>query len=215
MATPKEALVGATQNININSNAKASPSNQSIGNTDGVTFNNSDQNDSATVSFLAKGTNEFSYQGSPIGSFSIAPGSSFGPLVPVTPNVTVDYNVNVGQNSGGAFSIQIGTGPLQIDIINSSGGTDLLNGAIPNNGTVVFNNENANGTAYVTFAPNDVLYDQNNNPVSEQVIQPSTLGAPLTGKGTNKNVSYWVNVITPVKSHRVETGNGSIKVGSN
>jgi len=212
MATPKEALVGATQSININSNAKAAPPNQVIGNADSVTFNNNDHNDSATVQFLANGANEFTYQGSPVSSFSIAPGNSFGPLVPVTFNVTVDYNVSVGQNSGGPFCLQVGSGPLQIDIVNPSGGTDLQNGAIPNNGMVTFNNETT-GTAYVTFSPGDALYDQNNNPVAEQVIQPSTLGAQLTGKGTNKNVSYWVNVITQVKSDRVETGNGTIKIG--
>jgi len=212
MATSKEALVGATQNININSNAKAAPPNQAIGNADSVTFNNNDQNDSATIQFLGNGANEFTYQGSPVSSFAIAPANSFGPLVPTTSNVTVDYNVTVGQNSGGPFSIQVGSGPLQIDIVNVAGNTDLPTAAIPNNGTVTFSNLTT-GTAYVTFLPTDALYDQNGSPVSEQVVSASTLGAPLTGRGTNKNVSYWVTVITQVKSDRVETGNGTIKIG--
>lgn len=212
MATPQEALVDATQSIHINSNAKAAPPNQAIGNADSVTFSNNDPNDSATMQFLANGANEFTYQGSPASSFTIPPAGSYGPLVPTTSNVTVDYNVTVGQNSGGPFSVQVGSGPLQIDIVNVLGNTDLPIAAIPNNGTVTFNNETS-GTAYVTFSPSDALYDQNNNPVPEQVVHASTVGAPLTGRGTNKNVSYWVNVITQVKSDRVETGNGTIKIG--
>jgi hypothetical protein len=96
--------------------------------------------------------------------------------------------------------------------VDAVGNIDLPTAAIPNNGTVTFNNETS-GTAYVTFSPSEALYDQNNNPVAEQVVNASTAGAPLTGRGTNKNVSYWVNVISRAKSDHVETGNGTIQIG--
>jgi len=206
MATPREALE-ASQTININDNAHASPRNQSIGNQDTVAFKNNSPVGPATVTFLGAGAGEFG-----IVNLTISPGTTCNPLTPLTSNVTVDYNVTVGNSSGGPFSIQVGSGPLQIDIVNVAGNTDLPTAAIPNNGTVTFSNLTT-GTAYVTFLPTDALYDQNGSPVSEQVVSASTLGAPLTGRGTNKNVSYWVTVITQVKSDRVETGNGTIKIG--
>jgi hypothetical protein len=212
MASPKEAVVGAAQNININSNAKASPSNQSIGNTDSVIFNNSDSNDAATVSFLAHGVNEFSYQGTPISSFTIPAGGSYGPLTPTAQNVTVDYNVSVGQNSGGPFSVEVGSGPLQIDIVDVFGNTDLPVAGIPNNGTLFFNNE-ASGTATITFGRANILFDSNGNSVTSQTVNANSAGALLTGRGTNQDVSYSVDVADHPR--RVEGGNGTIKVGSN
>ena len=213
MATPKEALTGASQTININSNAKASPANQGIGDTDNVTFQNNDHTDSATVTFLGAGANEFNYQGMNASTISVPAGGSVGPLVPNTPNVTVDYNVSVGNNNDGPFSIEVGSGPLEIDIVNVFGNTNLMYAAIPNNGTVFFKNETT-GTATIAFTPADVLYDSNGNSVSQQTVNPQSSGAVLTGKGTNKNVSFSINVSVG-ESDRVETGNGSIKVGSN
>jgi hypothetical protein len=212
MATGKEALVGAAQNININSNAKASPSNQSIGSSDSVIFNNNDPNDAATVTFLAHGINEFSYQGTPISSFTIPAGGSYGPLTPTAQNVTVDYNVSVGQNSGGPFSVEVGSGALQIDIVNVFGNTDLPVAGIPNNGTLFFNNETS-GTATITFGKADVLFDSNGNSVTSQTVNANSGGALLTARGTNQDVSYSVEVADHPR--RVEGGNGTIKVGSN
>jgi hypothetical protein len=207
MATPKEALIGASQNININSSGKASPSNQSIGNQDTVTFNNNDANNAATVTFLGAGANEFGAS-----STTIPAGGSSGPLAPTTSNVTVDYNVTVGNNGGGPFSIQVGSGPLEIDIVDLEGDTNLPTAEIPNNGSVFFRNE-MGYSATIQFNKANVLFDGNGNSVTQQVVNANSAGAVLTGRGTNQDVSYTINVTGHPR--KVETGGGSIKVGSN
>src|SRR5262249_7950264 len=133
MATPKEALA-ASQTINLNSNAQASPRNQAIGNQDTVAFKNNSQPNPATVTFLGAGAGEFGST-----NITISPGTTCNPLTPTTSNVTVNYNVNNG-NSGGPFSIQVGSGPLEIDIIDPEGATNLPTAEIPNNGSVFFRN---------------------------------------------------------------------------
>lgn len=210
MATPKEALV--SQTININSDAKASPKNQAIGNSDTVTFKNNDPNDTATVTFLGTGATEFSYNGSTVSSVTVPAGAITGPLTPNTGDVTVDYDVSLGPNSGGPFSIEVGTGPLQINIKNDDGDTDLLAAEIPNNGSLFFNNQ-ATGTATIAFNKPNVLFDSNGNSVTAQTINGTTRGATLTGRGTNQDVGYTINVAQHPR--RVDTGAGTIKVGSN
>jgi len=213
MATPKEALTGTNQTININSNAKASPKNQAIGNQDTVTFKNNDPNDAATVTFLGAGDGEFSYNGSPVSSVEVPAGSSAGPLTPLTSNVTVDYELSVGSNTGGPFSIEVGTGPLEIDILDDDGNTDLEDAAIPNNGTMFFKNESSDDTATITFGGDrDVLYDQNGNPVTSQQVGPASSGALLTGRGSNKEVTYSVSMSLQADGG-LGGGNGTIKVG--
>jgi hypothetical protein len=213
MATPKEALTGASQTININQHAKASPKNQDIGNQDTVTFKNNDPNDAATITFLGAGAGEFSYNGSPVNSVDVPAGSSAGPLTPLTSNVTVDYQVQAGSNSGGPFSIEVGTGPLEIDIKDDEGNTDLENAAIPNNGTLFFKNESTDDTATITFGGDrDVLYDQNGNAVTSQQVGPGTSGALLTGRGSDKEVTYSVSMSLQPDGG-LGGGNGTIKVG--
>jgi hypothetical protein len=214
MATPKEALTGVSQTININSNAKAAPPNQGIGNTDSIIFQNNDQNSAATVTFLGAGASEFNYQGMNASTISVPAGASFGPMTPNFPNVTVDYKVSVDGNNGGPFSIEVGAGPLEIDITDAEGSTNLGVAEIPNNGTVYFNNK-TNDTASITFSPANVLFDGNGNSVTQQTVNGNSAGAVLTGRGTNKNVSYWVNMSNQERDGRVGSGAGSIKVGSN
>src|SRR4029077_5602619 len=125
MATPKEALTGAVQTININSDGKASPKNQSIGNQDTVTFKNNDEHNAATVTFLGAGANEFG------GAVTIPAGGSSAPLTPVNGNVTVDYDVTMGSNGGGPFSIQVGSGPLAIYLVGLWGDTNLPTAQFP------------------------------------------------------------------------------------
>ena len=206
MATPKEALTGAVQTININSNGKASPRNQSIGNQDTVTFQNNDPNDAATVTFLGAGANEFG------GSVTIPAGGSSAPLTPTSSNLTVDYNVIVGSDGGGPFSIQVGTGPLEIDIVDLEGDTNLPTAEIPNNGSIVFGDK-VGYTATIQFNKANVLFDGNGNSVTQQEVSANSSGAVLTGRGTNQDVGYTINVAGHPR--KVETGNGSIKVGSN
>lgn len=213
MATPKEALTGTSPTIQINSSAKASPKNQPMGNSDTVTFKNNDANDQATVTFLGAGANEFSYNGSTVSSVTVpAGGGTAGPLTPNSSNVTVDYEVAVGANTGGPFSIEVGTGPLQINIVDDDGDTDLPTAEIPNNGTLVFNNEDEN-TATITFDKANVLFDSNGNSVTSQNVSGKSQGALLTGRGTNQDVSYTISMAEHPR--RIETGTGSIKVGSN
>jgi hypothetical protein len=206
MATPKEALTGAVQTININSNGKASPNNQSIGNQDTVTFKNNDANNAATVTFLGAGANEFG------GAVTIPAGGSSAPLTPVNSNVTVDYDVTVGSNGGGPFSIQVGGGPLEIDIVDLEGDTNLPTAEIPNNGSVFFANT-MGYTATIHFDKANVLFDENGNSVTQQVVNANLSGAVLTGRGTSQDVGYTINLAGHPR--KVETGNGSIKVGSN
>jgi len=213
MATPKEALTGTNQTININSNAKASPKNQAIGNQDTVTFKNNDPNDAATITFLGAGEQEFSYNGSPVTSLEVPAGSSAEPLTPLTANVTIDYDISAGANIGGPFSIEVGRGPLEIDIEDDDGNTDLEEAAIPNNGTLFFKNESTDDTATITFGGDgDVLYDQNGNPVTSQQVGPGASGALLTGKGSNKEVTYSVSMALQADGG-LGGGNGTIKVG--
>jgi hypothetical protein len=212
MATPKEALTGTNQTININ-NAKASPKDQGIDNQDTVTFKNNDTNDAATVTFLGAGAGEFSYNGSPVTTLDVPAGGSAGPLTPPTSNVTVDYQVQAGSDAGGPFSIAVGTGPLEIDIVDDAGNTNLENAAIPNNGTLFFKNESSDDTATITFGGDrDVLYDQNGNPVTSQQVGPGTSGTALTGRGSNKDVTYSVSM-SAQPGGGLGGGNGTIKVG--
>jgi hypothetical protein len=214
MATPKEALTGTDHTININSNAKASPKNRTMDNQDTVTFKNNDPNYNATVTFLGAGAGELSYNGSPVTSVTVAAnGGTTGPLTPITASVTVDYKVQAGVDTGGPFSIQVGTGPLEIDITDDDGDTNLEDAAIPNNGTLFFKNQSTDDTATINFGGDqNVLYDQNGNPVTSQKVGPSTWGAPLTGKGSNKNVTYSVSMSLETDGG-LGGGNGTIKVG--
>ena len=213
MATPKEALTGISQTININSNAKASPKNQPMGNSDTVTFKNNDPNNTATVTFLGAGADEFSYNGSTVSSVTVpAAGGTAGPLTPNNSDVTVDYLVSITSQEGGPFSIEVGTGPLQIDIVDDQGDTDLPIAEIPNNGTLFFNNE-VDDTATITFDKANVMFDSNGNSVTSQTVNGDSQGATLTGRGTSQDVGYTINVAGHPR--RVETGTGTIKVGSN
>src|SRR6267154_457354 len=205
MATPKEALTGAVQSININSNGKASPRNQLIGNQDTVTFTNNDANNAATVTFLGAGANEFG------GAVTIPAGGSSAPLTPVNGNVTVDYDVTVGSNGGGPFSIQVGSGPLEIDIVDLEGDTNLPTAEIPNNGSVFFANT-MGYTATIQFDKANVLFDENGNSVTQQVVNANLSGAVLTGRGTSQDVGYTINLAGHPR--KVETGSGSIKDGN-
>lgn len=214
MATPKGAITGAVPTININSQAKASPSNQAIGNTDTVQFRNNDQANNAAVTFQGAGAGVFSLNGNPVTTVTVLPnGGVTGPLTPGQSNLSVDYVVNLGSISGGVFSIEIGSGPLEIDILDTSGNTNLVNAAIPNNGSLFFKNETQD-SALITFGgdPN-VLFDSNGNPVTSQTVNANSSGAPLTGRGTNKNVTYTTKM-TPGERMRVRDGGGTIKVGS-
>lgn len=206
MAQPKEALVGAQQPIDINSQGKASPHNRTMGNTDTVVFNNNSPTDSATVAFQGAGADVFPDPP------PISPGTSSGSLSPQESDVTVNYEVTMGGNTTGPFSIQVGTGPLQIDVISSSGATDLPKAAIPNNGQIQFYDEtDYDGT--VKFS--DALYDGNDNPVTSQPLTANSFSPPLTGKGTNKDIKYTVEMNLQAQQQGVGGGSGTIKIGQN
>ena len=209
MATPKEALTGTDQTINVN-NAKASPKNQAIGNQDTVTFKNNDTHDAATITFLGAGSNEFGTN--PI---MVAASGSSSALIPGTANVTVDYQVTQGGATGGPYSIEVGSGPLEIDIIDASGNTNLEYAEIPTNGTVFFKNESTTQPASIAFSGDqNVLFYPDGSAVTSPVAVPANSStANLQGRGTNKDVSYQITML-PGESDRITTGgNGSIKVG--
>lgn len=207
MATPKEALTGAVQPININQHAKAAPPNQAIANADSVQFTNSDPSNTATVTFLGAAANVFGAS-----TVSIAPdGGTSGQLTPNQSNLTVDYKVAVGSLHGGPFSIEVGSGLLEIDIVDATGNTNLGTAAIPNNGSLYFKNETSE-TATIDFDVANALFDSSGNSVTSQTVNPNSSGGVLTGRGTNKDVTYSVDM-TPIQPDRVATGNGSIKIG--
>jgi len=211
MATPKEALTGTSHTININSNAKASPSNLAIGNQDTVTFQNNDQTSNATVTFLGAGADEFDYEGQPVTTVTVPAGGSFGPLTPNTADVTVNYDVQVGTAGEGPFAIEVGTGPLEIDIVDDSGNTNLEEAEIPNNGTLFFENQ-ATEKATISFGGDKVLYDPNGNPVGSVTVDAGSSSEVLTGKGTNKEVTYSIAMSLQTDGG-LGGGNGTIKVG--
>jgi hypothetical protein len=205
MATPKEALTATVQPININQNAKASPPNRAMANTDQLQFTNNDPTNTATITFLGAAANVFGAS-----NISIPPnGGTSDPLTPTQKDLIVDYNVAVGTASGGPYSIAVGSGPLEIDI--STGNSNLLYAAIPNNGSLFFRNETTNETATVDFGEANVLFD-NGNSVTSQTVPASSSGDVLTGRGTSKDVSYTVSM-APSSADRPMTANGSIKVG--
>jgi hypothetical protein len=214
MATPRGALTGALQIININSQGKASPANQAIANTDTVTFKNNDPVNTVTITFEAAGQGAFSENGVSVNTLTIPAASQVGPLTPTKSNLTVNYNVT-GSNPVGYFSIQIGSGPLEIDIVDTFGHTNLPTAVIPNNGTIFFSNKTS-GAATVTFGTSNVLYDSSGNSVTSQAVPASSPGATLTGKGTNKNTTYGVAVAAAMGERRGGVGDGSdtIMVGS-
>jgi hypothetical protein len=174
--------------------------------TDTIVFNNNSPTQSATVTFLGAGASVFSNPA------SIPAQASSSPLSPQNSSaVTVDYQITMGGNTTGPFSIQVGSnGPLTIDVLNAAGSTDLPKAAIPNNGTIVFNNQ-TNNSGNVNFNPADVLFDGNGNPVASQPLKPNTAAPALTGKGTNKDVSYMVAM--NAQDPDVGGGSGTIKVG--
>ena len=212
MATPKEALTGTSHTININSNAKASPSNLAIGNQDTVTFQNNDQTSNATVTFLGAGADEFDYEGQPATTVSVPAGGSSGPLTPNTANVTVNYDVQLGPEDDGPFAISVGSGPLEIDIVGDDGSTNLEKAGIPNNGTLFFKNESTDDRATITFGGDKVLYDPNGKQVDSLVVDASSSSEVLTGKGTDKQVTYSIAMSLQADGG-LGGGNGSIKVG--
>ena len=213
MATPKEALSGAVQTININSQAKAAPPDKQMDNTDTVQFTNNDPTDDATITFEGAGAGVFTLNGQPVTTLTVSAGGGVsGELSPSQSNLTVDYAVSVGTNSAGPFSIEIGTGPLEIDILDTEGDTNLEFAAIPNNGTLYFQNETSQTATIVFGGDKNVLYDSNGNAVTSQTVNANSPGGVLTGKGSNKNVTYGVTT-SIAEPERVESGGGSIKVG--
>lgn len=208
MATPKEALTGTNQTINVN-NAKASPKNQGIGNQDTVTFKNNDSNNAATVAFLGAGANEFG--SNPI---TIPASDSSSPLTPTTPNITVDYQITQGGAVGLPYSIEVGSGPLEIDITNANGDTAPSDAGIPNNGTLFFKNESTSLEASITFSgDHNVLFYPDSTPVTSPLLVPANSSTVnLQGRGSDKHVSY-ITEMKLTKADRVMTGSGSIKVG--
>jgi hypothetical protein len=56
------------------------------------------------------------------------------------------------------------------------------------------------------------VYDSNGNAVTSQTVNPNSSGGVLTGKGSNKRVSYGVTM-SIAKPGRAGTGGESIKVG--
>jgi len=213
MATPQEALIGAVQTININSQADASPRNQSIGSRDSVQFKNNDSSKDATVTFEGAGADVFTLNGVPVTTVSVPPGGGVvGPLTP-TENVTVNYGVIVGAKSGGAFAIQVEDGSLEIDIVDDEGNTNLGEAEIPNNGLLFFNNETGDNATIHFGGDQNVLYDSNGNAVTSQAVGANTSGGVLTGRGTNKNVTYIISMTVPPADGGLGGGNGSIKVG--
>jgi hypothetical protein len=209
MATPKEALTGTNQTININ-NAKASPKNQAIGNQDTVTFKNNATNDAATITFLGAGANEFGTN--PI---MVAASGSSSELTPGTANVTVDYQITQGGTTGGLCSIEVGSGPLEIDIVDAIGNTNLEHAEIPNNGTVFFKNESTSQPASIAFSGDqNVLFYPDGTPVTSPVAVPANSSTVnLQGRGTNKEVSYQITMLAGQSDRITTSGNGSIKVG--
>lgn len=208
MATPKGAITGVVQSITISSAAKASPENQQMGNLDTVQYQNGSAVATATVNFMGAAANLF-------GSSIINVPNNNGVSTRLTPhqtNVTVDYMIAMGPIHTGPYSIEIGTGPLEIDIIDAAGDTNLPNAAVGNDSTLFFKNLTTNETATITFGGDQVLYDANGNLVTSQVVHASSSGAVLMGKGLNKNVSYMI-AMSPSPSGRVRSGSGSIKVG--
>src|SRR5215831_18691209 len=210
MAHPKEAPIAAQQPININSQGTASPHNLPMADTDTVVFNNNNPTDTASVTFLGAGASVFSNP--PV----MVPNGSSPSLSPQQPDVTVNYLVGMGGASHGPFSIQVGSGPLEIDVLDGFGNTNLPNAAIPNNGQIQFKDLTSIGGT-VTF--NSPLYDGNGNPVTSQQLNANSPSPALTGRGTNKEVLYFTNMNTnAAKEHThghggVGGGSGTIKIG--
>jgi hypothetical protein len=113
------------------------------------------------------------------------------------------------------FSIEVGSGPLQIDISGSTGDPTPRTAGIPNNGTLFFKNGSATQEASITFGgDHNVLFYPDGSPVTSPLVVPANSSSPnLQGRGTNKHVTYTTS-LQVAKAERVMTsGSGSIKVG--
>jgi len=209
MATPKEALTGTEQTISLN-NGKASPRNKGIGNQDTVIFQNNDSSNAATVTFLGAGANEFG--SNPV---NVPAGQSSGLLTPNTPNITVDYQVTQGAVTDKPFSIEVGTGPLEIDISGSTGDPTPADAGIANGGTLFFKNGSTTQDASLTFGgDHNVLFYTDSTPVtSPLVVSASSSSAHLQGRGDSKHVTYTTEMQVAKADRVMTTGSGSIKVG--
>jgi hypothetical protein len=209
MATPKEARTETNQTISIN-NCKASPRNKGIGNQDTVTFQNNDQNNDATVTFLGAGADEFG--SNPI---NVPAGNSSSVLTPTTPNITVNYQVTQAGAMDEPFSIEVGTGPLEIDISGSNGDPTPANAGIANGGTLFFENESTTQQASITFGgDHKVLFYPDGSPVTSPLVVPASSSSPiLQGRGASKHVTYDTQLQVAKTGREFTTGSGSIKVG--
>ena len=209
MAQPKEALTGATKPITISGNAVVTPPNQTMGNSDIAQFTNTSSAINATVTFLGAARYAF---GNNYGSFSVPSNNGKVPLTPHMNNLTVNYTVGMGVILSNTYSIEIGTGPLEIDITDSLGSTNIPASSIGNNGTFFFRNLTSL-KATITFpAGQTSIYNADGTLATSQVILANSPGAVLTGIGTNQFVTYTI-AMTNADGEIVGTGTKSIKVG--
>src|SRR5260370_32477649 len=110
MAQPKEAPISQNQGININSQAQASPGNQTIGNSDTIQFNNNSTYQ-ATITF---DDNTVFDNPPPIPVSASSPA-----LSPKQQNITANYYASLASTpvtNNGPFSVEVGTGALPLNL---------------------------------------------------------------------------------------------------
>jgi hypothetical protein len=130
MATAR-VYTAADQPVNINPQGQANPAGCSIENGQNVTFTN---NSGSTISILFAQT-AISKQTVFNDINNLAPGANYTEA-PLVPNITVNYNVSMGGQTGEPFAIEVGAGPLEISVTGTN--PTPAAGAIPPNGEIQF-----------------------------------------------------------------------------
>ena len=180
--------------INIQANGTVSTNaNLKITNSDAVSFHNG-----ASFPVNIVFTSVFGPLTVPAGQTQSPNG---GPGVNTTINYTI-YNASTGAKTGGPYSIQIGTGPLVVNISSLNPTPDPI--ALPPGGQLKF----------VSDAKYNIAWSSNQMPVTAWTPQPLQLVA-----GTNPIMTALPAVINQVLTYTLTNateihGGGTVNVGS-
>jgi len=207
MAEPKRAPIKATQDIIVslfNNNVDVHNPYLNIQQTDSIQFTNSVSGSTVTVNFIGSGNAVFNDM------LSLAYPDTSPAESPNSDNVIANYTVIVTINTktyvGGPFCVQVGTGPLPVELHEAGPKhwkSDPKNGVVPDTGaTVQFINRDENDNCTVTF----------NGGFTPSTFTVNPDGGQQETTSTEQGVWYYT-LSTPSAGGRVMTGGGTVGVG--
>jgi len=191
IASPATVRLSAQTILGVTAQGTAAQPNVEIDNTQSIQFQN-DASFPISITFTTSGGIVFS------SVTNIAAGQKGGTLTPQQLNVTVNYsitNLNNGQVRG-PYGIEVGTGPIAINITN--GVPDLDTVSIPTPGQIQFNSDASYSFACSPanlISPDLSSLNPGLNPVQTLSSQSvtCTIGT-AADNGRNHNQNHQVNV---------------------